>query len=234
MKRHILAAQLILFSLSGFSAQAEERLVQLIRFHDYEIGSIDDWLIGKGFRFEQDAKRRDRLDFDIEGEALVIEAHRRALALMPNEAINVPDFSYVEIDWGVHKHPNGASYEQGVRNEAIMAIIFMGDEKQPSGSVFIPDSPHFIGLFLCSGDDKVNHPYVGRYFAKGGRYVCVDRPALGELVTSRFDLMQAYRSYFDKENDDDPGISGIALALDTKKAKDGKAAAFIREIRFYR
>ena len=57
---------------------------------------------------------------------------------------------------------------------------------------------------------------------------------LGERVTSRFNLMQAYKSYFDKENDDDPAVSGIAVALDTKKAKDGRAAAFIHEIRFYR
>lgn len=45
----------------------------------------------------------------------------------------------------------------------------------------------------------------------------------------------AYRAYFDPENDDDPGISGIALAVDTQKAGDGgRASAFVREIRFYR
>jgi len=111
----------------------------------------------------------------------------------------------------------------------------MGDERQPSGSVFIPNSPYFIGLFLCHGDDKVNHPYVGAHFKKGGRYVCGDSPAEGELVTTRFNLLEGYRSYFDKEGDDDPAVSGIALTLDTKKADGGgKASAFVREIRFYR
>jgi hypothetical protein len=44
-----------------------------------------------------------------------------------------------------------------------------------------------------------------------------------------------YRTYFDKERDDDPAISGLALALDTKKAdKGGQVLAFIRKIRFYR
>jgi len=43
----------------------------------------------------------------------------------------------------------------------------------------------------------------------------------------------AYRRTFDKEGDDDPGISGIALALDTKKSQNGKSSAFIREIRLY-
>ncbi len=55
------------------------------------------------------------------------------------------------------------------------------------------------------------------------------------MVTSRFDLLEAYRAYFDKERDDDPAVSGLALALDTKKAADGgKSSAFIREIRFFR
>lgn len=64
--------------------------------------------------------------------------------------------------------------------------------------------------------------------------VCVDRPAAGETVTSRFDLLKGYRSYFDKEQDDDPGISGLAIALDTKKAgKAGRSSAFIKEIRIY-
>ena len=153
---------------------------------------------------------------------------------MPDEAVDVPDFTYVEIDWGVDKFPAGASYEQGVRNEALIVMVFLGDERQPSGAFFIPDSPYFIALFLCHGDDRVDHPYVGSYFKKSGRYVCAAQPKPGEVVTTRFNLLQAYRSYFDKEGDDDPAVSGIALALDTKKAGDGgRASAFIREIRFF-
>ena len=61
------------------------------------------------------------------------------------------------------------------------------------------------------------------------------RTAEGQLVTTRFDLLEAYRAYFDKERDDDPAVSRLALALDTKNAGEGgKASAFIREIRFYR
>jgi hypothetical protein len=167
-------------------------------------------------------------------DSLVLEAKRRAFGIMPNETVNIPDFTYVEIDWGINKFPEGSSYEQGVRNEAIMVIIFMGDENKPSGSIFIPNSPYFIGLFLCHGDDRINHPYVGSYFKKGGRYVCSESPVIGEMVTTRFNLLKAYRSYFDKEKDDNPAISGIALALDTKKAGNGgKSSAFIQEIRFY-
>ena len=54
-------------------------------------------------------------------------------------------------------------------------------------------------------------------------------------MTTRFGLLEAYQSYFDVERDDDPAVSGLALALDTKSAGDkGRTSAFIREIRFYR
>ena len=211
------------------------KLVHVVRFADYELGSVEDWLQSKGFQFKEDARRRDRIDLDVGENGLALEAKRRAFGFMTNESVNIPEFTYVEIDWGVNKFPEGASYEQGVRNEAIMIWIFLGDERQPSGSLFIPDSPYFVGLFLCHGDDKLNHPYLGSYFKKGGRYVCTGKPAAGETVTSRFNLLEAYRTYFDVERDDDPAVSGVALALDTKKSESGgKAAASIREIRFYR
>lgn len=209
--------------------------VYVVRFDNYRSGPVDDWLRGKGFEFQQDAKRRSVVELGATDGKLTIEATRSAFGVMPNEAVNVSDFSYVEVDWGVNKFPEGASYEQGVRNEAIMLFVFLGDERMPSGSRFIPDSPYFVGLFLCHGDDKTNQPYIGAYFKKTGRYVCLDRPAAGKMVTTRFNLLGAYRAYFDKEGDDDPGVSGVALGLDSKKAKEGgRTSAFIREIRFFR
>ncbi len=210
------------------------KLVHVIRFHDYATGSVEDWLQAKGFQFKHDMRKRNFIDLDVTDDSLLIEAKRRAMGVMINETVNVSEFSHIEIDWGVNVFPEGASYEQGVRNEAVMVLVFMGDERLPSGSIFIPDTPYFIGLFLCHGDDRINHPYQGAYFKKSGRFVCTDRPAEGETVTSRFDLLEGYRSFFDKERDDDPGISGLVIALDTKKASNrGQSSAFVKEIRIY-
>ncbi len=217
------------------AAHAEAaKLVHVIRFHDYATGSVEDWLQAKGFQFKHDMRKRNFIDLDVTDDSLLIEAKRRAMGVMVNETVNVSEFSHIEIDWGVNVFPEGASYEQGVRNEAVMVLVFMGDERLPSGSIFIPDTPYFIGLFLCHGDDRINHPYQGAYFKKSGRFVCTDRPAEGETVTSRFDLLEGYRSFFDKERDDDPGISGLVIALDTKKASNrGQSSAFVKEIRIY-
>ncbi len=231
----ILLSLFLALSLAAPLRANDDKLVKVLRFTDYEDGSIEDWLEGKGFQFERDARKRNYVDLEVDDRGLVIEAKRRAFGILPNESVNLPDFSYIEIDWGVDKFAEGASYEQGVRNEALMVMVFLGDERKPSGSMFIPDSPYFVGLYICHGDDRIGHPYLGRYFKKGGRFVCGDQPAAGEMVTTRFDLLGAYHSYFDKERDDNPGISGLALALDTKGAGDkGRSSAFIREIRFYR
>ncbi len=200
----ILLAIFLTWLSASPAGAAGDRLVHVIRFTGYTGGSIEDWLQVKGFKLERDAARQDRIDLGVSENSLELDIKRRALGIMPNETVNVPDFTHVEIDWGVTKFPAGASYEQGVRNEALMVVFFLGDERQSSGSMFIPNSPYFVGLFLCHGNDRLNHPYVGAYFKKGGRYVCTGRPKIGELVTSRFNLLTAYRSYFDKEGDDDP------------------------------
>lgn len=231
----ILSAILCALLPVSAGAAGDTKLVHVVRFTDYQQGPIEDWLRTKGFRFQLDAKSRAAIDFSVDGRGLGLVAKKPAFGVMPNEAVNVPKFRTIEIDWGVDKHPAGASWEKGVRNQAIMVIVFLGDQRQPSGSMFIPDSPYFVGLFLCAGSDRTKHPFVGAHFKKGGRYVCADTAPEGKVVTSRFDLLTAYRAYFDKEGDDDPAVSGIALEVDTEKAKGGgKSSAFISEIRFYR
>jgi hypothetical protein len=38
------------------------------------------------------------------------------------------------------------------------------------------------------------------------------------MVTTRFNLLEGYRAYFDKEGDDEPTVSGLAVGVDTKKS----------------
>lgn len=215
------------------NSQANQEYV--MRFGDYRGGSIPHWLQSKGFKFSQEFNRSSVIKLYGSDNKLTIEAMRHAFGIMLNESVNLRDFTYIEIDWGVNRFPEGASYEKNVRNESLMVFIFLGDERKASGSMFIPDSPYFIALFLCHGDDRVNHPYVGSYYKKSGRYVCLDRPSEGRMVTTRFNLLEAYRKYYDDNRDDDPAVSGLGLSVDTKKAgSSGRSSAFIREIRFFR
>jgi hypothetical protein len=111
--RKILAF-IILLSVSVSAIAETARLAHVIRFSDYEIGSEEDWLQGKGFKFQQDLRHRNRIDLEVNNASLTIEAKRRAFGFMTNETVDVSEFTHVEIDWGVNLFPEGASYEQGV------------------------------------------------------------------------------------------------------------------------
>lgn len=56
-----------------------------------------------------------------------------------------------------------------------MLYVFFGTDKISSGHVLIPNSPYFIGFFLCQ-NDQIDFPYKGRYFHAGGRFVCLGKP----------------------------------------------------------
>lgn len=85
-----------------------------------------------------------------------------------------------------------------------------------------------VGLFLGK-EEKINFPHKGKYFHEGGRFVCVGNPKPYETVISEFDLITAFRTYFEK--DAVPLISGISLGADTSSSgEEGKAAAYIQRI----
>jgi len=200
----------------------------VLDFSSYSGGPVDHWLQAQGFQFEEAAKDPKRLRLSIENGALVLEARGRIRGFLLNDAIDVPTVNRVRIEWGVNQYPKDAAYSRRINNEALMVYFFFGSEKISSGHILIPASPYFIGLFLCQ-DDLVNHPYKGRYFHAGGRFVCLGKPKPGEMTTSEFDLNSAFKSYFGKHTT--PGITGIGLGVDTSvSGNDGKTSAFLKSV----
>jgi len=141
-----------------------------IDFSGYTGGSVEKWLVTRGFKFEKDAKNRTLLGLSITNQTLELTANGHLTGFIFNDSINLDNVGRVRINWGVRRYPQEASYENKVNNEALMLYIFFGKEKVSSGHVLIPNSPYFIGLFLCQ-DEQINFPYKGRYFHAGGRFV---------------------------------------------------------------
>jgi hypothetical protein len=237
---HLAVILIFLFSFTalGFSqsnSQKQEddtfqKVNYFIDFMDYESGSVEKWLREKGFEFRRDARDRKKLDLDVDDNGLILDVKQGMLGMMLNEAVDLEEFSTLRLEWGVIQYPEGANYEQGVLNEALLVVVFFGYDKISSGHFLIPNAPYFIGFFLGK-EEQVGKGYVGRYFKKGGRYVCLGNPKPGEMVTSEYDLISAFKRKYEK--DEAPIISGIALAIDTTKSgKGGKAGAFIKSIEF--
>lgn len=223
-----LLAALFVATAGAYPVAAQPRHEHVLSFAGFSGGSALKWLAHKGFVAKQDAET-SKVQFSIAGSRLILEAKRKALALLLNET-DLVGFSRIRIEWGVDEFPAGASYEKGVRAESVMVYLFFGNEKISSGSLLIPNSPYFIGLFLCS-TDPVGRPYLGRYFKAGGRYVCADQTTTGKTVITEFAIDEAFRQYF--RLDETPFISGIGIAIDTDAAKgNGTAKAFIQQIEF--
>ena len=225
---------IVLTFLLGWTSRAysgDPSPIYFVDLTDYSGGPVLTWLNGKGFSPEQDIKDQRRIALTGSDQKLTLEAKARSLGLLVNE-VDIAGSSRIRIEWGVEAFPSGASYEQGVRSDAVMVYVFFGSQKLSSGSFLIPDSPYFLGLFLCESD-RIAYPYVGRYFKLGGRYVCVDRATPGKAVTTDFALGDAFLRFFDR--DEILPISGIAIGVDTKSAKgNGSAKAFVKRIEFLR
>jgi hypothetical protein len=216
---------------AAWLSQAHAGSDLVVDFTDYQAnrGSVDSWLASKGFKFERDAKSREKIMLRADGRGLEVQALQHAQGLLINQSVGQAAFNSVEIEWGVAQHPQGASYERKVNNEAIMVQFFFGSDKQPSGGMFAPDLPYFIGLFLCNGD-KVGFPYVGRYYQAGGRYVCVQSGPAGQALVSRFDLRQGFQSIFGTLA---RAVTGYSIEVDTTAAQGpGTSSAFIKRIHF--
>jgi hypothetical protein len=222
----------LLIALGNGPARSEEsEVVYSIDFSDYSSGPVLSWLEGKALAPEQDIANERKIVLTGAGRALRLEARSHALGLLLGET-DIPTYSRIRLEWGVDAFPPGASYEKGVRSDAVMVYVFFGNQKMSSGSLLVPNSPYFLGLFLCDAD-RTHYPYVGRYFKLGGRYVCIDRTKLAETRTSEYDIADAFLRFF--ERDTLLAVSGVAVGIDTKSAKgDGSAKGYIRRIEFLR
>jgi len=228
--RTLLALIVIACSVvTASAARSQSSVIYSVDFSGFPGGSVLKWLGSRGFAAKQDAGNSKKVVYSVARDTLRLETKTRAFGVLLNEA-NVRDYSRVRIEWGVDAFPQGASYEKGIRSEAIMVYVFFGKERHASGSLFIPDSPYFIGLFLCESE-ATNKPFTGRYHRASGRFVCVDRPSPGTTVTTDFPIAEAFTRIFGKNQA--PDISGIGIAIDTANVRGtGIAKSFIRKIEF--
>jgi hypothetical protein len=216
-------------AVTGYGAETSAGITYNVSFDDYSGGSTLQWLAKKGFVPQRDAANQKSVVYSFADNSLVLETKKRAAGLLLNET-QVLSVSRIRIAWGVDTFPAGASYLNGVRSEAVMVLIFFGSTKLPSGSLLIPDSPYFIGLFLCDSD-PIDQAFTGRYFRAGGRYICVGHAVSGKLITSDYSIADAFKRLFGKS--DAPTITGFGIAIDTESAKgSGTAKSFIKEIEF--
>lgn len=214
----------LLFAMAAGTVFAEgEEVVYSLDFTK-ATGNPAAYLSKQGFLLKKDASD---LTLNLRRGSLQLTSTKPTLGVIINDKLNIKEFSKIKIEWGVLQYPDGASYEKDVNNEAVMIYVFFGDKKLSSDSMFIPNSPYFMGLFLGQ-HDVPGKVYIGHHFTTGGRFICVGSPKEGETVTTVFDLKPAFMKNFNQTTV--PFISGISIEVDTSYLDAGLSTAFVKKI----
>jgi len=204
---------------------AESEVLQAFDFTGKSSGDAVAWLKENGYGLHLDA---DDLDVRFSEKGLVLSTEEPEAGLFERE-MGLSGASRIRITWGVDRYPEGADWENGVYRVPIAVMISFGEEKIGSGSLFVPNAPYFISIFL-SQNAKPNKAYTAKYYQKGGRYFC--KPCgspEGETVTTEFNLDQAFREAF--ERSEVPPITRFAFQMNTEDTRGG-ARAFIKRVEF--
>ncbi|WP_290653446.1 DUF3047 domain-containing protein [Aquisalimonas sp.] len=219
----LLAAASPLLLASESESNADE-VVYSIDFTGEPDGDALGWLRERGFELELKARQ---LNPHFDGGRLVLETSGREAGLFTRK-IDLEEVRRIRVTWGVERYPQGTDWDGGTYRVAIATMVSFGQERQPSGSVFVPNAPYFVGLFLDKNAQE-GKAYTARYYTQGGRYFCepCGAPA-GETVTTEFDLHEAFEREFDQSP---PPVSSYAFQMNTNDTRGG-ARAFLKRIEF--
>ena len=138
-----------------------------IDFSGHPDGPAEEWLKQQGFTLRLDA---DDLQPHFKENRLVLHTSRRKAGLF-ELPLHISQVKRIRIHWGVERYPHGADWSQGITAVPIAVMTTFGTEKIKSGSLFVPNAPYFIGLFLGEKEQS-NRAYTGNYYKTGGRYFC--------------------------------------------------------------
>jgi hypothetical protein len=96
-----------------------------------------------------------------------------------------------------------------------------------SGSLFIPNAPYFLSVFLGAHEQE-GRAYTARYYQQGGRYFC--QPCgvpPGQTVVTEFDLETHFTEQFQQTVL--PPVSSVGVQMNTTDTTGG-ARAFLMSI----
>ena len=224
-----LAAAVFLACFAGLSALHAQKST-LINFPRDSRQDAKEWLQANGFALKNGADDSGKFQLSFSRRGLIVQALKPALGLLVKKGLNIGNFKKMTLKWGVASYPPGANWDKGVHNEPLMIYVFFGETLYSSDSIFIPDSPPYIGFYLGQ-NDKVGGCHIGRHFTKGGRYVCMANPPAGQTTTTEIDLAAEFKKAFGDTIPMPTYISGISVECDTSDLSGANlSTAFVESI----
>ena len=229
-----------LFALFGFLLITYSIKAETIYELDFRsaTGDVKDWFEKIKWEFREDL---DEMNLRFEEGKLVIEPTSDKLGVLMRDFEKkeyLHGVTKIRIEWGVDQYPLGADWSGSAdktRNtrEAVSFMIFFGESKLDSGFFLAPDLPYFISFFLGK-DEKPDQIYLGNYWQKGGRYLCIPCDGNSEkMYVTEIDLSAKFFELFAKKPEP---ISALGIEIDvqkTDKVNGRHSKAYIKRVELF-
>jgi hypothetical protein len=192
MRRLVCVLCCVTLLLSSATAGAAGRVLHRVDFSTQLDGDAVAWLQQQGFAFH--LKARD-LAPRFESGRLVLETATETVGGFV-QTLRVPGVRRLRVRWGVDRYPQGADWAKEVYRVPIAVMVSFGEDKVASGSLFVPNAPYFLSVFLGAHEQE-GRAYTARYYKQAGRYFC--QPCgvpPGQTVVTEFDLATQFTQQF--------------------------------------
>jgi hypothetical protein len=202
---------------------AASRVLHRVDFSTQPDGDAVVWLKRQGFEFHLKAHE---LAPRFEQGRLVLETATETAGGFVRK-LHVPGVRRLRVRWGVDRYPQGADWAKGVYRVPIAVMVSFGEDKIDSGSMFVPNAPYFLSVFLGAHEQE-GRAYTARYYQQGGRYFC--QPCgvpPGQTVVTEFDLATQFTEQFQQRVL--PPVSSVGFQMNTTDTTGG-ARAFLMSI----
>jgi hypothetical protein len=200
---------------------AASRVLHRVDFSTQPDGDAVAWLKRQGFELHL---RAHELAPRFEQGRLVLETATETAGGFV-QTLHVPGVRRLRVRWGVDRYPQGADWAKGVYRVPIAVMVSFGEDKIASGSLFIPNAPYFLSVFLGEHEQE-GRAYTARYYKKGGRYFC--QPCgvpPGQTVVTEFDLDTHFTEQFQQRVL--PPVSSVSFQMNTTDTTGGARAFLI-------
>jgi hypothetical protein len=202
-------------------AGAASRVLYRVDFSSQPDGDAVAWLKRQGFAWHL---RAHELAPRFEQGRLVLETATETAGVLVQK-LHVPGVRRLRVRWGVDRYPQGADWAKGVYRVPIAVMVSFGEDKMASGSMFVPNAPYFLGVFLGAHEQE-GRAYTARYYQQGGRYFC--QPCgvpPGQTVVTEFDLETHFTEQFQQTVL--PPVSSVSVQMNTTDTTGGARAFLI-------
>jgi hypothetical protein len=204
-------------------AGAAGHVLHRVDFSTQPDGDAVAWLTRQGFAFHLKAHE---LAPRFEQGRLVLETATETAGVLV-QTLHVSGARRLRVRWGVDRYPQGADWAKGVYRVPIAVMVSFGEDKMASGSLFVPNTPYFLSVFLGAHEQE-GRAYTARYYQQGGRYFCQPcRVPPGQTVVTEFDLATHFTEQFQQRVL--PPVSSIGVQMNTTDTTGG-ARAFLMSI----